>query len=128
MPDGIFVDTTELRVLAVDLTKAAAATTDLVRPVVQRGALNIKRDLQADAAASAHFKGMTSSISYDTEVTRRGVEAEIGPDKKRRGGALGNIAYFGTSRGGGTLDLDGPLAAEEPRLVASLAKALGKLL
>lgn len=74
-----------------------------VRGVLERGALNIKRDLVAEMGASTHFGQIAPSISYDARDTADGVEVEVGPDHSRRGGALANIAYFGTSRGGGTV-------------------------
>ncbi|MCR6706553.1 MAG: hypothetical protein NVV66_18320 [Cellulomonas sp.] len=128
MPDGFTVDTSSLRRLMADLSRAASQAVDVVEPVLEHGALNIKNGLVEDAEASTHFKGMAGALSYDRVGFASRIGFEIGPDKDRRGGALGNIAYFGTPRGGGTLDLDGPLTAEEPRLVASLAKALEGLL
>lgn len=38
-----------------------------------------------------------NSITYDVRATPLGVEAEIGPDKDRRQGPLGNIVEYGTS-------------------------------
>lgn len=39
-----------------------------------------------------------AAISYDVRHTGLGVEAEIGPDKGRPQGALGNIVEYGTSK------------------------------
>jgi len=128
MADGVSVHVDGASELVVALTKAASKAPEAVRPVIQKAALNIKSEMIADARASTHFKGMAGSISYDTEITRNGIEAEIGPDKDRRGGALGNIAYFGTPRGGGTLDLDGPLDHETPGMIKALGDSLADLL
>lgn len=114
--------------LAVDLSRAASRAIGEIEPVMKRAAQNIKNDLVADASASRHFHGLVPSISYDRTGFASTVGYEIGPDKDRRGGALGNIAYYGTSRGGGSLDLEAPLAAEEPRLVAALADVLRDVL
>jgi len=126
--DGFTVNTSGLRDLTADLSRAASRSIDVVKSVLKRGAQNIKTALVDDARSSPHFKGMAGSITYDRTGFASRVGYEIGPDKDLRGGALGNIAYFGTPRGGGTLDLDAPLADEEPRLVTSLAQALQGLL
>ena len=94
--------------------------------VLKKGAQNIKDDLVAEARGSTHFKGMAGSISYDSMYGIGHAKYEVGPDKGRRGGALGNIAYFGTSRGGGTLDLEGPLERERPNLERELDKLVDK--
>jgi hypothetical protein len=53
-------------------------------------------------SASPHFRGAAHGINYD--LTDAGLGADIGP---RHGpglaGNLANVAYFGTSRGGGTV-------------------------
>nr|DAK31094.1 MAG TPA: hypothetical protein [Caudoviricetes sp.] len=93
-----------------------------LRPAVSRGALNIKRAMQADLEASgnAGIRAVARSISYDLTDTGTTVEAEIGPDKPS--GALANIAYFGTSRGGGhTRDPIEPLNEEAEAFQKAIA-------
>jgi hypothetical protein len=110
----------EFRKLANDLGKIAGNAVKDVDSVLKKGAQNVKEEMSADATDSEHFKGMAGSISYDSRYSIGTPRYEVGPDKGRRGGALGNIAYFGTSRGGGTLDIEKPLRNEEPRLTAAL--------
>jgi hypothetical protein len=110
----------ELRALSANLGRIAGSAVEDVDAVIQRAALNVKREMQADASGSAHFKGMAGSITYDSHYQLGKVRYVVGPDKGRRGGALGNIAYFGTSRGGGTLDINKPLRTEEPRMLSAL--------
>lgn len=112
----------ELRAFAADLGKVAGKAVPDTEAVLKKGSNNIKEDLVAGAKASKHFKGMAGSISYDRMAGIGSLRFEIGPDKDRRGGALGNIAYFGTSRGGGTLDLEGPLERETPNIERELGK------
>ena len=115
-------DMSEVQRLAVDLGRVSAGLVDDVDRVAKRAAQNIKDDLTAQASGSRHFKGMAGSFSYDRHYGRSAVGYEIGPDKGRRGGALGNIFFFGGSHGGGgTGDLDAPLAAEGPRFVKALS-------
>lgn len=118
-----------LRELSADLGRISAEAVANVRPIIQKGALNIKTEMQEDAHGSRYFRALAPSISYDTEIGRDGVTAEIGPAKDRYGAAaLGVIAYFGGANGGGgTLDIDGPLEREEPRFMAQLDKWLGGL-
>jgi len=124
---GIEVDLSELNTFATNLGKVASKALPEVDAVLEKGALNIKNELVAGARSSRHFKGMAGSISYDTQYGIGSVGYSIGPDKSRKGGALGNIFYFGTSRGGGTGDLDGPLRNEEPRTYKHLQDLVDNL-
>ena len=117
MSDG----SAELRQLATNLGRVAGDALKDVDDVLKKGVQNIKTEMQADASRSRHFKGMAGSISYDSHYLPGRARYVVGPDKGRRGGSLGNIYYFGTSRGGGTGDIDKPLRTEEPRTMAALA-------
>ncbi|WP_405475637.1 hypothetical protein [Paenarthrobacter ilicis] len=110
----------EVRRLATNLGRIAGDAVKDVDGVLKKGAQNIKTEMQADVSGSLHFKGMAGSISYDSHYLPGRARYVIGPDKSRRGGALGNIYYFGTSRGGGSGDIDKPLRSEEPRTVSAL--------
>ena len=110
----------DLRAFAQDLGRVAGKAVPDTDKVLKKGAQNIKEDLVSGARASRHFKCMAGSISYDPVGGVGSLGYEVGPDKGRRGGALGNIAFFGTSRGGGTLDLEEPLERERPNLEREL--------
>src|SRR6478609_6197757 len=73
-----------------------------MRQVTSKGALNVKNAAKASilAQTSHHFvKQYPNSITYTvTESTGMLVSAEIGPNKERPQGALGNILEYGTSR------------------------------
>jgi len=112
--------TAELRQFAISIGRVVDGAYKDVDAVISKGALNLKTEMVADASGSAHFKGMAGSITYDQENGRGLSRRVVGPDKGRRGGALGNIAYFGTSRGGGTLDIEKPLNSEEPRVLSAM--------
>ena len=116
MSDG----SAELRRLATNLGHVAGSAVKDVDEVLKKGAQNIKTEMQADASGSRHFKAMAGSISYDSRYLPGRVRYVVGPDKGRRGGALGNVYYFGTSRGGGSGDIDKPLRSEEPRTMSAL--------
>ena len=135
---SVSMDTSELRGLAADLTRAGSGVADKVRPVVHRGANNIARQMREEMGASRSFKGVAGSISYD--MTGSGgrmvfgvgvIEAAIGPVTGPGGvpGDLAHIAYFGTSRGGGTVpEPQGALDAEAPKFEQALADVLEGLL
>lgn len=108
------------RELSRDLAHAAGAMRPEAARVVQQGALRIKQGMQRDASGSQHFRQIAGAISYD--LADGGLAAEIGPRDDGGAGELANIAYIGTSRGGGTLDLTGPLKAEEPAILEHLRR------
>jgi hypothetical protein len=91
--------------------------------VVRRGALNIKRDWRVNARASSgrHAPYYPSSISFDVRRLGPVTEAEIGPDKGRRQGALGNLLEYGSSKNPPHNDGGRALAAEMPRFEAQMA-------
>lgn len=116
----------ELLRFAQDLEKIASKALPDVDAVLKKGANNIKEDLVSGAKGSPHFKGMAGSISYDSMYGIGHAKYEIGPDIDRRGGPLGHIYYLGTSRGGGTGDLEGPLMRETPNLARELSRVVDK--
>ena len=111
----------ELKQLSANLGKIAGSAVKDVDEVLKKGAQNVKSEMQKDVSRSEHFKGMAGSISYDSYYLPGRARYVIGPDKSRRGGSLGNIYYFGTSRGGGSGDIEKPLRSEGPRLASALA-------
>lgn len=119
----------DLRKLAVDLSAAGRDVEKKVKPVLLKGALNIQRQLRAEMASSASFGALSRSITFDLD----GLAAEIGPAKKSGSGTRGlgfgaNIAYFGTSRGGGTVpDPEGALIEEYPKFERFIREVLGEL-
>lgn len=126
------LDTSEIRSFIKAFEDVVPATEKQVRAVVSKGALNIKKDQRAAARKSKHFKGFASAISYDMRSAGAFgggvIEAEIGPTKGKPG-SLGNIAYFGTSRGGGTVeDPSVALDTEGPKFNSALEKIMGNLL
>ena len=124
------MDASELRTLGADLRAIPEQLNRHVVPVLKKGAQNIKTAMVQDAQASRHFKGIARSIGYDMKQTSfagDGVfEVEIGPSSDAGSpGNLANIAYFGSSRGGGTVrDPQAALDDESP----NFEKALGALL
>jgi hypothetical protein len=90
--------------------------------------MDIKRELVEDMRGSGHFHGIARDIDFD--ILDAGLTAEIGPRSGRgQPGALANIAYFGTARGGGTVrDPMMVLDQEYPAIEEKLADIMGRLL
>lgn len=112
--------------LAADLAAAGARLAAAAAPVVAKGALNIKNDWRASAAGLKHAPLYPASISYDLIPSPDRLEAEIGPDKNKPQGALGNLIEYGSSKNPPHLDGARALAAEEPRFIAACADAAQK--
>ena len=112
--------------LARDLEREATVTPEQVRTVVQVGSANIKRDWRASASGLAHAPAYPYSITYDTVEGRDSVRGEIGPDKDKAQGSLGNLLEFGSVHNEPHNDGGNALLAEEPRFVAALEDLAGR--
>jgi len=109
--------------LAADIERIPATAGREIRATVKKTAVEIKKRLRQEMRASAHFRPVASSISFDLHAG--GLEAEIGPVKGSPG-SLANIAYFGSSRvGGGTVpDPLHALRDEADKAIPFLEKAI----
>lgn len=116
----IRIDTSQLGRLVADLTAASVQAKAKVRPVIQRGSLNIKTDARRRISGHKHSPAYPRSITYDTVDTPYGVEGLIGPDKSLPQGALGNILEFGTSKNAPIPHLVPAWLAEVPKTEAAL--------
>jgi hypothetical protein len=82
--------------LIAALDKAVYDTPNEVGKVVARGALNIKNGAKRRIGRPAHAPAYGYSIGYDFQRWGMGATADIGPDKGRRQGALGNLLEYGS--------------------------------
>jgi hypothetical protein len=96
--------------------------------VLKRAALNIKKDAQARSRGIRYAPAYHRAIGYDTAWRGDAGWAEIGPDKDRRQGALGNILEYGTINNAPRPHLGPALDAEVPRFVEQLEKLGEELL
>jgi HK97 gp10 family phage protein len=79
---------------------AAERADDELRPVVSKGALNIKKATQAKWAGHRHAPTLAASVTYDLDDEGGNLGAEIGPDKEKTGGGpLGTIYEYGVENG-----------------------------
>jgi hypothetical protein len=125
-------DVRELVQLAVALERNIPEAERGMAAIVTRGALNVKNDWRDNARASAgrHARLYPGSISYDVTPIPGGAQAEIGPDKDKPQGPLGNLLEFGSVNNPPHNDGGRALLAEEPRFaaqVAALTDRLGRL-
>ncbi|MER6487617.1 hypothetical protein ABT264_29180 [Streptomyces virginiae] len=116
-------DVRQLAQLAVALEHDIPEVERAMVAAVTRGALNIKNDWRDNARASSgrHARLYPNSISYDVTPIPGGAKAEIGPDKGRAQGALGNLLEFGSVNNPPHNDGGRALLAEEPRFVLQVA-------
>lgn len=121
-------DTHEIREYATRLKEATGHARTALDHVVARAGYNMKKQLQAEARESKSFGVIARSIRYNTTKNLNSVYVDVGPVKGSPG-SLANIAYFGTSRGGGTVpDPRGALDAEAPRFEEYVSRIVEGLL
>ncbi|GAB3376241.1 hypothetical protein [Amycolatopsis echigonensis] len=112
------VDMSQVDRLARDLEAVPAETLPKFKKVVEKGAVNIKQGMRADATGHRTYPYFFRSINYD--IKDQGLGAEIGPDKDMIQGDLGNLLYFGRSKTAPVLDINGPLHKETPRFEGAI--------
>lgn len=98
------IDTRELDTFIADLAKVPTELQRHGAAALKRYAQDTKQAQQADVAASSKrgFRGISRHVKYDDiTVTGAGFVTELGINKVGAG-KLGNIAIFGTYKGGGT--------------------------
>jgi len=107
-PDG-------LRALAADFAREATIAPAEARKVVVKGCYNIKADWRRRWSGYPHAPGLPYAITYDTKQLGGRIEGEVGPDKDKRQGALGNLFEFGSLK-------NAPIPGGAPALEAERPK------
>lgn len=110
-----------------DLASARDRVAEEARKVVVKGSLNVKKDTQAKWAGARYAPSLARAVSYDVTVSGTLITSEVGPDKNKRQGALGNIYEYGTPHTAPQPALNPALDAEDPRF-AQAAADLGESL
>ncbi|PLS23787.1 hypothetical protein BLI708_00365 [Bifidobacterium imperatoris] len=95
------VDVSQVKAFAAKLKSVPIRKQRLVTAAVKHGAQNIKTAILADVRTSSNRGISRIPVSYEMKESGTLVEADIAPPKGGAGN-LANIAFFGTSRGGGT--------------------------
>lgn len=94
------IDSTELDILSAQLGEVGANAGKYIRSAVAYTAKNIDKDWETESKGMEHAPAFPYSITYDI-ATYSGfgvsvIQADIGPDKERNQGALGNLLEFGS--------------------------------
>lgn len=129
-------DFSELSKLAADLGEVPDNTGPFLQKAVEVSSQAIKKDWAESAKGMEHAPAFPASITYDMGANHsllrnvfggggaNQIQADIGPDKGRRQGALGNLIEFG-SRNNPPMGLGhGALQREEPGFQRGIEKAV----
>lgn len=127
MAPTVTMDLDEVRRLAAALARVPVEVVPGARAVVQRGANNIKTDWKMRWSGHPHFPYLPAAITYETQMAGSLISAEIGVDKSRRQGALGNIIEFGTRKNSPIPGGLPALQAETPRFQAAIVALVSRL-
>ena len=86
----------DLMQLAKDLGAVAVAAKPNLRKALEVTARHVKDDTRkAVRAGSKTWRGLPPAVDYEVTSSADGVTAEVGYDKDRAAGKLGNIREFG---------------------------------
>lgn len=122
------VEAAGLRELVQALSKAESRSVPAVAAVVTKGNINIKKDWRQRWSGIGHAPALPAAITDDVSYGLLTVRGEVGPDKDRRQGPLGNIIEFGTENNAPIPGGLPALEAEAPRFERALGELGGRML
>jgi hypothetical protein len=114
--------------LARALHDAAEKAPVEARKVVAKGAVNIKKEWRRRWSGYPHARALPYAVTYDLTSLGTAVAAEIGPDKAKRQGALGNLLEYGSIHNAPIPGGAPALEAEQPRFVKALEDMAERLI
>lgn len=85
----------EIDKLAADLGDVAGASDKPIRQALNVTSMKVKKGAQEKVRARKHFSQAASAITFDVTARAGGIESEIGYDKTRNVGKLGNLVEHG---------------------------------
>lgn len=101
MPKPWDAEMAQVRALTEDMRLIRSRLRPAMKKVTSKAALNVKNDARARIIAQVERKYVRqypNSITYTIKESNASVvSAEIGPDKEKPQGALGNLLEFGRS-------------------------------
>jgi hypothetical protein len=121
-------DSRDLKEWLADLERADQELIPRAEKVVGRGLNNIKKDWKARWTGYAHIPHLPKAINYDVKTRGDDIDGEVGPDKTRRQGPLGNLIEFGSENNAPIPGGLPALATEQPKFNKALADLLEELL
>ena len=123
-------DFAELNALSADLGKVAGNTGPFINSAVQFTSNLIKEAAQKSVSSSSNprWKALPSAIDYEV-TTFQGfgasvIQSDIGYDKSKDAGKLGNVREYGTPRVPPHLDLQTALTENEADFEKGLRDAI----
>ena len=126
------LDMTQVNVLGLELLAASTAILPAVEKIIEVGAAKVKAEAKANIQAAdlrGRLPAYPHSITYDMEVDPKGtVSGEVGPDKERPQGPLGNVLEYGTSKGRPVPHLQPALEGEVVIVQQQMAAVAGRLI
>lgn len=118
MTGRIGADFSQVNKLGRDLVGAQRRAIRAVTQAARTGGANVKKDAAATIRgyrhSPTHLPSYPSSISYDVTATGSAIVAEIGPDKEKRQGPLGNLLEYGSANNAPMPHLQPALEREDP--------------
>ncbi|MFE2563024.1 hypothetical protein [Streptomyces mirabilis] len=118
------VDVIGLTVVVDDLGTFAERLRVNAAKAVKVTSQKVRDDARNRIKGHKYLPAYPYSITYDVKVTAEGIEGEIGPDKGRAQGPLGNIIEYGTSKNAPLPHLGPALDANAEDLVAGIEIAV----
>lgn len=131
MADGS-IDFSEIDRLAADLGDVAETAGPLINSAIQVTSINVKKNAARRVGRSPQWSAAAGSIDYEVKNLQAFgvsvIQSEIGYDKEKRAGGLGNLREFGApdSEGGPLAphnDLATSLKENQQDFVLGLVKA-----
>ena len=122
----VTIDSSDAKRTAATLDTAGQAISEGVAAVVKKAAVNIKKGAAKRASGLAHAPAYPRAITFDFAAGLTGPYAEIGPDKGRPQGALGNLLEYGSENNAPIPHLAPALEAEGPAFERYLEEAVLK--
>jgi hypothetical protein len=120
---AVHIDASEVRTLAVDLAAAGGRMDARSRATIRKAAVRIKAGLRAEFGGHDYAPGVGPAVDFDTYGSGSFYGAEIGVNKDRYQGPLGNLLAFGSSNNAPVASLDTPWRREFHPLQENLGDA-----
>lgn len=114
--------------LVADLASATPRLAVTATAAVAVNARKVQQSARQRVRGHKYLPQYPGSISYDVLAGPASIEAEIGPDKNRKQGALGNIIEYGTSKNAPIEHLGPALEENAEDLVRGIEIALHQAL
>lgn len=136
MADGYEIDSSDFSKLSADLRAAGAAATPFLRKALEVTGRAIRDTARENATGISNARAFPYSISYDFVGSAGGllgairaggdhvIELEVGPDKDRAQGALGNLLEYGSVNNAPQGIMHGALQANEADFERGIDRAI----